>query len=152
MCSFHACYSCVLQFTFSPTLTPTTRERLKYMQNDPVLSDCLVVIISTYIHPINTAKRGGFATCHYLQSCKSVILIVFKHTELHFERMLEAAPGIGPRIVIKTMDESPLDGHCVIIIPGILHHLFSIASSPVVSRQQAIMTLNESSRKRVDKL
>ena len=31
MCSFHACYSRVLQFTFSPTLTPTTRERLKYI-------------------------------------------------------------------------------------------------------------------------
>ena len=67
--------------------------------------------------------------------CKSGILIVFKHAELHFERMLEAATGtLRPRIVIKTMDESPLDGHCVIIIPGILHHLFwNIAPSPVVS-------------------
>ena len=32
-------------------------------ENDPVLSDCLVLFhIHTHTHPINTAKREGFAT------------------------------------------------------------------------------------------
>ena len=30
--------------------------------NDPVLSDCLRLISHTHTHPINTAKREGFAT------------------------------------------------------------------------------------------
>ena len=67
MCFFHACYSCVLQFT-SPTLTPTpistlrvSRERaFEIYVNDPVLSDCLV-LFHIHTHPINTAKRDGFA-------------------------------------------------------------------------------------------
>ena len=60
MCSFHACYSCVLQFT-SPTLTPTLISTLRVSRafeiyvNDPVLSDSSY---STYTHTPSTRRNA----------------------------------------------------------------------------------------------
>ena len=60
MCSFHACYSCVLQFT-SPTLTPTLISTLRVSRafeiyvNDPVLSDSSYF---TYTHTPSTRRNA----------------------------------------------------------------------------------------------
>ena len=62
-------FLCVTVYLSNSTPTPistlrVSREReraFEIYENDPVLSDCLV-LSHIHTHPINTAKREGFAT------------------------------------------------------------------------------------------